>query len=81
MGLFETKNKLSEVCDQVARTSEPVVVTRHGEPLVKIVPCEPQTSKQSVWSRVQESRRKYGPIEEEFELPERSIQSRPDPLG
>jgi prevent-host-death family protein len=39
-GIFEAKTKLSELCDEVARTGEPVLVTRRGKPLVRIDPID-----------------------------------------
>jgi prevent-host-death family protein len=84
IGVFEVKNKLSEICETVARTSEPVLVTRRGEPLVQIQPISNPGEKSSVWSTVKESRKKYGPLkdEDDFELPPRPIaKNRPDPLG
>ena len=38
VGIFEAKTKLSELCEEVAATSEPVTVTRRGKPLVRITP-------------------------------------------
>lgn len=40
MGVFDIKTRLSEVCDEVARTGEPVLVTRRGKPFVRIAPLE-----------------------------------------
>lgn len=40
VGLFEAKTRFSELCDQVAVTHEGVTVTRHGKPLVRIIPVE-----------------------------------------
>jgi len=80
MGVFEVKNKLSEICDRVARTSEPVMITRRGQPLVQILPIQPEAKTDSVWSTVQEGQRKYGPLED-FELPDRDVfLNRRDPL-
>lgn len=81
LGLFEAKNKFSEVCDTVARTGEPVVVTKRGHALVRIVPVEDKPHGSAVWAAFRESRAKYGEPEEDFELPERSSQHRPDPLS
>ena len=30
LGLYEAKTKLSEICERVAQTGEPVVVTKRG---------------------------------------------------
>jgi len=40
VGMFEAKTKLSELCEQVAETREPVVVTRRGTPYVRIDPID-----------------------------------------
>lgn len=42
LGLFEAKTKLSELCEQVARTREGVTITRRGKPLVRILPVDDQ---------------------------------------
>ena len=82
LGLFETKNRLSEVCEQVAATSEPVIITRHRKPLVQIVPIQDSEMKESVWDTVEESHTRYGPLEEDFELPVRDLKlNRGDPLS
>jgi prevent-host-death family protein len=80
LGLFEAKNRLSEVCAQVARTGEPCVITRHGRPLVQIVPVA-DAAVASVWDTVEEAQARYGAIIEELALPERNPASnRPAPL-
>jgi prevent-host-death family protein len=80
MGLFEVKNRISEICETVARTSEPVLITRRGQPLVQIQPLPRQSKSESVWNTVAEGRRKYGPLHD-FELPTRAVaRNRPDPL-
>ncbi|MDP6523870.1 MAG: type II toxin-antitoxin system Phd/YefM family antitoxin [Kiritimatiellia bacterium] len=40
VGIFEAKTHLSELCEQVAVTREPVTVTKRGKPLVRIDPVE-----------------------------------------
>ncbi len=42
-GLFEAKNRLSELAAMVARTGRPITVTRRGKPLVDIVPASETT--------------------------------------
>ena len=84
MGLFDAKNRFSELCDTVARTSEPVLVTRRGKPLVRVVPLTDTANagRSSVWDSVEEGRAKYGPIHDELDLPGREIRgNRPSPLG
>jgi prevent-host-death family protein len=42
IGLFEAKTKLSEICEEVAKTHAPVTITRRGKPLVCIEPITEQ---------------------------------------
>ena len=79
--LYDAKNRLSELCNQVTETGEPCVISRRGQPIVKLVPIEDPQSSKSVWDTLEESQAKYGPLSEDFELPERGTQARPDPLS
>ena len=38
VGIFEAKTRLSEICEEVAKSGHGVVVTRRGKPLVRIEP-------------------------------------------
>jgi prevent-host-death family protein len=71
LGIFEIKTKLSQICDEVARTGESVLVTKRGKPLVRIDPLPGTTPGGSeVW----EKRRAYeasSEIPDDFSLPER----------
>lgn len=84
--LFDAKNRFSELCQTVASTGEPCIVTRRGKPLVRLVPAVgasecPNFPRASVWDTVAEGQAKYGPIEEEIELPKRKVSSnRASPL-
>ncbi|MBS0445100.1 MAG: type II toxin-antitoxin system Phd/YefM family antitoxin [Proteobacteria bacterium] len=40
IGVFEAKNKLSALLDEVAHGGE-IVITRHGKPVAKLVPATP----------------------------------------
>ena len=81
-GIFEVKNKLSEFCEDVASRGDPLVVTRHGKPLVKIVPYTEEEKSSSVWDSVGECQTKYGSLQDDFELPPRNPASnRQDPLN
>ena len=40
VGLFDAKTRLSEICDEVAATHQPVTITKRGRPLVCIQPIE-----------------------------------------
>lgn len=82
LGLFEAKNKLSEVCQMVATRHEPVVVTRHGKPLVRIVPYDDPKEEGSVWGSLEDCRVRFGTLTDSFELPAREIAgNRGDPLS
>jgi prevent-host-death family protein len=43
IGIFEAKTKLSEICEEVAKTHIPVAITRRGKPLVCIEPIAEQS--------------------------------------
>lgn len=84
--LFDAKNRFSELCQTVANTGEPCIVTRRGKALVRLVPAVggsecPGFPPVSVWDTLAEGQAKYGPIEEEIELPRRTVSSnRTSPL-
>jgi prevent-host-death family protein len=42
VGLFEAKTRLSELCAEVAKAGDPLVVTRRGVPWVRIEPINKQ---------------------------------------
>ncbi len=81
IGIYEAKTKLSQICERIARTGEPAIISRNGEPLVKIVPLDEKHAPNSVWDTVDESREKYGPLEDDFELPERTLMNLEDRTG
>jgi prevent-host-death family protein len=41
ISLYDAKAKFSSICETVAATGTEVVVSRHGKPVVRIVPFEP----------------------------------------
>lgn len=74
LGIFEIKTKLSQICEEVARTNEEVLVTRRGKPFVRIVPI---SHKEAGGSEVWEVRERYaGQLEraEELTLPKREVE-------
>jgi prevent-host-death family protein len=80
MGLFEAKNKFSEVCESVVSTGDPCLITKHGRAFVKLVPADEDTEK-SVWDLLKEDRARYGESGEDFELPARRVSAnRKSPL-
>jgi prevent-host-death family protein len=83
VGLFEAKTKLSEICDRVSRTGCAVRITRRGRPWVVIAPCPQDSPNRSVWTRRKEFERAHGPLDEDFDLPERKVDRRTwrNPLG
>jgi prevent-host-death family protein len=58
IGLFEAKTKLSEICEEVAKTHVPVTITRRGKALVCIEPITEQ--KMSIRERLAEYTSAYG---------------------
>ena len=81
IGLFEAKTKLSELCEQVARGREGVVITRRGRPLVRIEPVGPgKGMSSSVWDARAAWERKHGSFREDLELPARRRQTWRNPL-
>ncbi len=78
MGIFEAKTRLSELCDEVARSGQSVVVTRRGKPLVRIDPVKAEPF--SVWEDRAEYIAERGPIREDFDVPPRSRELPASPL-
>ncbi len=78
VGIFEAKAKLSEICDQVARSGESVVVTRRGKALVRIDPVASDSF--SVWEDREQYIARRGRLKEEFEVPSRSDEVPASPL-
>jgi prevent-host-death family protein len=65
MPISKAKARLLAVADQVASTGEPVVMTRRGTPLVRLVPISPPPSLEgSVTFLVDEEELIYAPLEE-----------------
>src|SRR5213594_3433639 len=80
IGLFEAKTKLSELCQQVAKRRESVVITRRGRPLVRIEPVGPGKAMNSVWDARNKWVAKHGPVREEFPAPKRARQTWRNPF-
>lgn len=78
VGIFEAKTKLSEICDEVARSGRSVVVTRRGKPLVRIDPI--QADRHSVWEDRVEYIARKGRWKEDFDIPTRDPQLPGSPL-
>jgi prevent-host-death family protein len=70
IGLFHAKTKLSELCEQVALSGEPVVVSRRGQPLVRIMPIASESdSKSAIWELRDRLDVTIGPQEIEHQVP------------
>lgn len=80
VALYDAKNRLSELCNKVTETGEPCIISRRGRPIVKLVPVGEADGTSSVWESVEEAQAKYGSLDEDLELPERSREMRPSPL-
>ena len=78
VGIFEAKTKLSEICEEVARSGKSVLVTRRGKPLVRIDPVA--SDRFSVWENREEYIAREGRLKEEFDLPARSPELPASPL-
>ena len=81
LGIYETKTKLSEICERVAQTGEPVVVTRRGVPLVQIDPVEPVVGTGSkIWQLRDRFVAEHGELQVDIELPPRTVERRESPF-
>ncbi len=75
--MFEAKTKLSELCDEVYRTGESVLVTKRGKPYVRIVPLEePEGGGSAVWEARERYEAEHG-ISDIPEFPE--VHREPEP--
>jgi prevent-host-death family protein len=80
IGIYEVKTKLSEICEQVAHTGEPVVVTRRGVPLVQIHPAEMTGVGSAIWELRDRFIEEHGAQEDDLELPPRTVERRENPF-
>jgi len=81
IGMFEAKTKLSEVCERVAATGTPIVITRRGQPLVRIEPISTRSGPmESVWDRRDRFAARFGPPADDFDIPSQDSQDWRDPL-
>ena len=79
--IYEAGTKLSEICERITQTDEPVIVTRRGVPLVQI---RPVGREEGVGSTVWELRDRFikenGDLEVDLELPPRTVDRRENPF-
>ena len=72
-GLFEAKTRLSEICDEVMKRKQPVLITKRGKPIVRIDPIE--EDKNGIWDLARKFKKIHGPIKDNFELQPRDIET------
>lgn len=73
VGLFEAKAKLSELCDQVAASDEPILITRRGKPVVRIEPLRGLHTGRSIWRTRDAFLGAGGTLDEELVIPARHV--------
>ena len=56
VGAFEAKTHFSQLLDQVAN-GESITITRHGEPVARMVPASPAREPQALAALVEEIKR------------------------
>ena len=69
IGIFKVKTKISEIYETVKETHEPVLITKRGVPMVRIIPIENQGGKFNIWSQRQEFINTNGLFTEDLNLP------------
>lgn len=72
IGIFEAKTKLSQICEEVHETKEPVLITKRGVPFVRIEPIRVSAQPTSaIWESRKTFIERYGELSPDFELPAR----------
>ena len=61
IGLFEAKNKLSELVDRAAR-GEKIVITRRGKLTAVIGPAQPKRSAREIFDDLERIRKRAKPL-------------------
>jgi prevent-host-death family protein len=74
IGIFEAKTRLSEICQSIAETGEPVTITRRGKALVRVEPVSDESL--TIRERRAAYLEKYGSLEADdpvdFQTPART---------
>jgi len=82
IGIFEAKTHFSEICEKVFKKKEPILITKRGIPIVKINPITiSEKGHSDIWNSRENYIRKHGNINEELEIPERTINNYKNPLN
>jgi len=80
IGIFEVKTRISEICETVKETHEPVLITRRGVPIVRIIPINSPEKQSNIWNDREKFLNTTGPIVENLPLPSREIEIPINPL-
>ena len=81
IGIFEAKTRFSELCEKVFKTKESILITRRGVPIVKIDPVTYADSEKSdIWMAREKFLNKYGQLDQDLEIPERTTESFHNPF-
>ncbi len=80
IGIYEVKTKISEICETVKETHEPILITKRGKPMVRIIPIEDSEEQSNIWNLRQEFIDNNGLFTEELPLPSRKPEKAVNPL-
>ena len=80
IGIFEVKTKISELCETVKKTHEPILITKRGIPMVRIIPIESPENQSNIWNMRQKFIDGNGLFTEEITLPPRRVETIINPL-
>lgn len=80
IGIFEVKAKISEICETVKETKEPVLITKRGVPMVRIIPIENQNTKSNIWNKRIKFLNGNELLNEDLTLPSREVDRIINPL-
>ncbi len=80
IGIFEVKTKISEICETVKETREPVLITKRGIPMVRIIPIENPEKESNIWNLRKKFIDNNGLFTEELPLPSRKADILINPL-
>ena len=75
IGIFEVKTKISELCETVKETCEPILITKRGIPMVKIIPLKNLEHQSDIWNQRTVFVNAQGLITEELPLPTRKAET------
>lgn len=81
IGIFEVKAKISEICETVKETHEPILITKRGIPMVRIIPIENPEEKSNIWNLRKIFIDNNGLFTEELILPSREVDTVINPLN